>query len=292
MKQLYEILLPLAVTAWILVFLPFSNEITDYILVGAGAILAIAALIVKQNAQQKSQQQHCLTLTEQQKSLSLIEAKMQTIGHKQVAEQQQVNEQIKVLQTIMNELKIATLNSAEEAKATQKEQANTFENILDRNAKQQQVALEEAFATLIESQQTSAGKIIETLNTQTMNLTMALNDLNRPLQDIQDAIKDLEERINSKTNDMIDRLEDIPEGYKPLIDQIASYSDQITDYTEQMNYIQTNVVTFTQQQLKEATNISKILQQSVSELASSKHAERQQAMKVQQKLLEQYAKLT
>ena len=335
MKQLYAYILPLAAAAWMLTFLPFSEGAIDYLLVGIGVVLAIAALILKQKEQTAGEEQQILALAEQQKSLAQIEGHIQTVGQAQVAEQQkglaqiesqiqtvgqvlvaeqqkglaqiesqvqtvgqalvteqqQVHNQLNVFQTTLNELTITIINAVAQTKVQREEQTKVEKDILEYNANKQQEILE-AFATkMIDCQQILAKNITSALDTQTTNLSISLNDLNRPLQDIRDEVKNLDENLNSEVKYLIEAVEEIPEGYQPLIEQFKVYSVQAKDYTEQMEYIKSQVVTSTQKQLNQLATITENLQLSVSELASSKHAERQQAMKVQSKLMEQYAKM-
>lgn len=291
MKQLYAYFLPLGAAAWILIFLPFSEGAIDYLLVGAGVVLAIAALILKQKEQTASEEQQKLSLAAQLKGLGQIESNIQIVGQAQIAEQQQVRNQINVLQTTMNELKVVIVDTVAQTKLQQEELAKVQKDMLEQYTNKQQEILEAIATKIIDGQQILAKNNIAALDTQTTNLSNGLNDLNRPLQGIQDAVKDLEECLNLQVNNLIKMVGEIPEGYQPLINQITEYSDLATDFTEQMGNIQSQVITFSQQQLTELATITKNLQLSVSELASSKHAERQQALKVQTKLMEQYEKM-
>lgn len=291
MKQLYAYFLPLAAAAWMLIFLPFSEGAIDYLLVGAGVVLAIAALILKQKEQTAREEQQKLSLAEQLKGLAQIESHIQTVGQAQITEQQQVHSQLNELQTTLNELTITILDAVAQTKVQQEELAKVEKDILEHNDDKQQEILE-AFATkMIDCQQMLAKNITAALDTQTINLSIGLNDLNRPLQDIRDEVKNLDENLNSELKYLIEAVEEIPEGYRPLIEQFKVYSVQAKDYTEQMEYIKSQVVTTTQKQLTQLATITENLQLSVSELASSRHVERQQAMKVQSKLMEQYAKM-
>ena len=292
MKQLYAYFLPLGAAAWILIFLPFSEGAIDYLLVGAGVVLAIAALILKQKEQTASEEQQKLSLAAQLKGLGQIESNIQIVGQAQIAEQQQVRNQINVLQTTMNELKVVIVDTVAQTKLQQEELAKVQKDMLEQYTNKQQEILE-AFATkIIEGQQMLANNNIAALDTQTTNLSNSLNELNRPLQGIQGAVENLDERLNFQVKDLIKVVEEIQEGYQPLINQITEYSDLATDFTEQMGTIQSQVITFSQEQLTELAAITENLQLSVSELASSKHAEREQALKVQKKLMEQYEKMS
>jgi len=208
-----------------------------------------------------------------------------------VIEQQQERNQLNVLQETLNELTSTIVDAVTQSKIQEEERATVEKEILEHNANKQQEILG-AFATeMVDSQQMLAKNITSSLDTQTTNLSMSLNDLNRPLLDIQDEVKNLDENLNAEVKYLIEAVEEIPEGYQPLIEQFKAYSNQAKDNTEQLEYIKSQVVTSTQKQLNQLATITENLQLSVSELASSKHAERQQAMKVQTKLIEQYEKM-
>lgn len=280
MKQLHTILLPTAVLLWLLVFTPLSEGVLDYVFLIAGTLAAIGGLMIKESKQLEINSVEQSEHKEQQKRMEELIQQLIESNYKQLGEQKNTTENLTAVHEELKDVKTRMMSNSQEHLTQLKEQDTNQKYLIesmvhDLTASQKNLGntIEEAF-----------GEINTSIQHQTVTYTESINDLGRSLSILEDACKDIEESVSRQVNEVINILEDGQEDNHQLVNEIAEYNNKV-------NEIQTSFTEFLPIQMKEQIAITEILQQSVSELASSKHTERQQAMKVQKKLIEQYAKL-
>ena len=273
MKYLYAILLPLAFGTWGLIFLPFSEGMMDYILIGIGVLVFIGGLLAEQSGQSKMNVINQLHLLKQQQVLEQIQTQLTTGSYEKLQKQETLIDLINALNTESKNLK------------KEIEQFSIdFQKQQTKKSIQQKDAYESLEKVLGDTHQESLQKMNDFIKEYTSRLIPSIDNLLKPLTKIEDAIRDNDENTGRKLNGIITSLEDGQDLNQGLIDQLENYSQSV-------QHIEKNLTEYSQKQIRDLVLITEKLQGNVMELASSKHNERQQAMKIQEKLIEQYAKL-
>lgn len=311
--------MPLATASFMLLFTQLADDVAwlSYVFIAIGTILAIVSLTARQKRFQMVQQNITNAIFENKQAVGKMHIQVQEISAEFLKNEKLVSEnlaatisldsqkQVTAIQEIAvtNEnqmtMLIQTVNdSIDSFKAgtlSNIEQFTKVQASLEKNATMQNNHLvkmidhDEAFSKASlqyeESKDTILKQLREALASLEQqaknNIEKLIDEQGRKNLDLNDKLTDLEETMRLQLGNLISVVEDSQSLYEELTDKAQNYNAEISILREK-------IAEDLDKRVGETKQIIEQLSGHVSELADSKHFERQQAMEVQQKLMQQF----